>query len=164
MADFYGTATGYKAYHLARGRIAIEDDDEIEVALLIASEWIDGCYLSSFNGYKVGQRDQIREWPRTGAYDIYGYPVSYESVPREVENATYEAAQRQLQSPGSLLKDYTPNQYKRVAVDGAISVDYAAFASSSDIQTQFAIIDQILAPLIMTDGNVSNLSGRAVRV
>lgn len=165
MADFYGTLDGYKDYMTARGRATdLSDDDEINAALLVASEWLDGTYLTMFMGLKVGGRAQIREWPRTGVVDIYGYAIPSDSVPREVERATYEAAQRQVDKPGSLTLDYVPNKYKRASVDGAVSVEFAGVTSSADIQAQFTIIDQILAPLLMESaGNYSSLSGDVAR-
>lgn len=166
MGDFYGTAAGFKAYHIARGNdVPAEavDDATVEEWLLVASEWLDGRYRSSFPGLKVGMRDQLREWPRNSAFDIYGYVVPSTSVPREVENATYEAALRQGQKAGALSVDYTPAKYKRAAVDGAVSVEYAGFASAFDAQTQIPIVDQILAPILTGCGNVSALSGSTVR-
>lgn len=166
MADFYGTVDGLKSYLNARQiDVSAFDDDDISAALLVASEWIDAVYGSQFSGTKVGQRDQVREQPRNAQIDVYGYSVSSDSVPREVENATYQAAYRQLNSPGSLTLDYTPGKYKSVAIDGAINVQYATFNSAADIQTQFTIIDQIIAPLLTGDnGNFSNLSGYVARV
>lgn len=149
MVD-YGTIAGFQTYHIARGREAVVDafdDDEIEAAKLIASEWLDANYRRVFPGLKTGGRDQLREWPRQGAIDIYGYPIPYAVIPTEVENATYEAALIELQESGSLTKSYTPSQYKRVSVDGAVAVEYASFASARDAQTQHKIIDDILSPL-----------------
>lgn len=167
MDEFYGTVAGFKSYMEGRGKVipVTWEDDDIEAALLVASEWIDGKYQPSFPGLKVGLRAQIREWPRTGAFDIYGYNLPPDAVPREIENATYEAAFRQASKPGSLTVDFTPGKYKRVSVDGAISVDYTQFTWAADIQTQIAIVDAILYPILTNNGgNFSMLSGASVRV
>ena len=166
MADFYGTASGFETYHTARGRsvAAWDDADEVNAALLVASEWLDARYRSSFGGLKVGQRAQLREWPRTGSFDTYGYSIPSDVVPTEIENATYEIAYRQLAAPGSLAVDWTPNKYKRASVDGAVSVEYASFASAWDAQTQFVIVDQILSPILTGCGAGSSpLSGAVYR-
>lgn len=162
----YGTAAGYEAYHLERDNDIPADsaEDEINAALLVASEWIDAIYGLQFPGLKVGMRSQVREWPRTGAYDRYGYVVASDAVPREIEQATYEAAWRQLVSPGSLTLDYTPGKYKRASVDGAVSVEFANFSSAADFQKQFPIIDRIISPLLVGAGGYSPLTGDAVRV
>lgn len=163
----YGTDAGFVAYHTARGRaaeIADHDDDEIAAARLVASEFVDARYLASFPGLKVGMRAQVREWPRQGGSDRYGYAIPETSVPVEVENATYEAALRQLNSPGSLAVDWTPNKYKSVSVDGAVSATYNTFSSAADVQTQFAIIDQILAPILTGASNIASYSGAINRI
>lgn len=169
MADFYGSAAGFRIYHSARGRnvAAYDDDDEVEAALLVASERNDAKYRSAFAGYKVGYRDQVREWPRASAFDIYAYSIPSDSVPTEMINATYEAALRQLVTPGSLSVDWTPSKYKRVSIDGAVSAEYTVFGGAMDVQTQFAIIDEILAPILtggVAAGQASALSGGVVRV
>jgi len=160
--DGYGSDTGFVDYHTARGRatmIADHDPCEIAAARLVASEWLDARYMASFPGSKVGMRVQIREWPRQGGSDRYGYAIPEFAVPVEVVNATYEAALRQLDKPGSLAVDWTPNKYRSVSVDGAVSATYATFNSASEAQTQFLVIDQILAPILTGAGVVASLSG-----
>ena len=160
----YGTVAGFRAYHIARGRNTDEwDDDEVEAAKLIASEWLDGRYRGQFPGLKVGQRAQVREWPRNGGVDRDGYAIPAGSVPAEVENATYEATLRQLATPGSLSVDWTPPKYKRASVDGAVSVEYAMFAGAADVQTRFIVIDDILATILTGCGDTSSLSGATAR-
>lgn len=163
MPDFYGTHAGYDAYCEARNHDhGPHSEAAVLAALLVASEWLDAKYRSAFPGLKVGQREQVREWPRTGAVDYYGYAVSSEVVPVEIEYATYEAAHREITLAGSLSVDYTPSKYKRVSVDGAVSVEYNDFDSAREAQTQYNIIDQILQP-ILTRSYGSNLVGGSVR-
>lgn len=168
MADFYGTAAGFIAYTAARQLAYSTDDDnsDIEAALLVASEWIDGKFRNSFAGVKVGFRAQAREWPRTGAVDNLGYQILQTEIPIEVENATYEIAWRQLNGV-ALNVDFTQaKSYKSVTVDGAISVTYAGATSSGDAQPVFAVIGDILAPLLSdySSGAFSSLSGSVSRV
>lgn len=162
----YGTVVGFTAYHTARGRAAMiepYEDDEIEAAKLVASEWLDARYHSSFSGTKVGGRAQIRQWPRNSAVDRNYDAIPSDVPPHEVEYATYEATLRQLITPGSLSKDWVPPKYESVSVDGAVSVKYASFYSGTDIQTRFVIIDEILAA-ILTGCEGSRLSGATARV
>ena len=160
--DAYGTDAGFITYHTARGRAAaIADHDacEITAARLVASEFLDARYAASFPGTKVGMRGQIREWPRIGGIDRFGYAIPQNAVPVEVENAIYELTLRQLDKPGSLVVDWTPNKYRSVSVDGAVSATYATFGSAADAQTQFLIVDQILGPILSGAGEVASLSG-----
>lgn len=162
------TVSGFTDYWDERG-IEIPgawDEPSIEAALLVASEWIDGTYGSLFSGYKTGGYSQDREWPRTGAMTntqpTHSFPNDV--VPVEVIQAVYEAAYRHRNNPGSLLIDYTPNKYKRVSIDGALSVEWNGFNFASDIQSTFPRIDRLLSILFDTSGNFSAYSGDAPRV
>jgi hypothetical protein len=167
MSDlFYGTVTGFRTYHAARNNLVpgTATDDVVTAALLVASEWMDARYLDVFGGTKMGMRDQVREWPRSGVVDHYGYAVSSLAVPREIENATYEIALKQISKPGVLAIDLAPGKYKAVAISGAVSVTYNQFNSAADLQIQFAIVDQIVSSLIgCTSTVVSPYSGDALR-
>jgi len=167
MTETYGTIAAFKTYHTERGNatsISGIADDDITRSLLVASEWVDNVYRNMWSGEKVGQRDQIRDWPRSSAYDVNNDIIDYTTVPAEVERATYEAALRQATTAGSLTLDWTPNKYNRVSVDGAVSVEYRTFAEASDTQTRFNIIDHILSVLLSGTSNLSSLSGRVARV
>lgn len=167
MADFYGTVAGFKTYHIDRNNEvpAATDDEDIQAALLVASEWIDGTFGESFGGVKVGGRDQVRDWPRYGAVDTFGYSLSNSAVPREVEQATYQAALRQLTTPGSLTVDFVPGKYDSISVDGAVSVTFAKFSYASDVQAQFQVINQIISPVLTaTGGKFSSFSGPVARI
>ena len=160
----YGTVAGFKIYHNVRANeISGHSDAAIDAAKLIASEWIDSRYRLAFPGTKVGFRNQTREWPRLGACDIHQYPIAFESVPTEVENATYEAALKHLVEPGSLSVDFTPSQYRRAAVDGAINVEYFGHTNAVEVQTRFQIIDETLAPILTGTGLGAPLSGPSFR-
>lgn len=163
------TVAGFTAYHTARGRdvsgAAFADADDVEASLLVGSEWLDGKYRSLFSGLKINGRAQIREWPRNGAVDVYGNAIAADVEPVEIVNSVYEAAYKDRITPGSLSLDWTPGRYKRVAVSGAVSVEYADFNSVHDLQTRFAIIDQILAPILTGAlADHSALSGGVSRV
>ncbi len=165
MTTIYGTRAGYSSYHTARNHsLASHTDARVDAALIVASEWIDAVYRMSFPGLKVGMRSQEREWPREGGMDIYGYAISSASVPTEIINATYEAAYRQIETPGCLSIDWTPSKYKRVSVDGAVSAEYQTFDSIGDAQMRLAIVDQILDPILTgTGADISKHSGSVLR-
>ncbi len=167
----YGTVADFIEYHESRGRTipaqwTVHDNAVILSSLLVASEWIDHVYGKLFVGHKTGGYTQVREWPRTAAVSnsYPNYVFTATEIPQEVLYATYEAAFRQATTPGSLMLDYTPNKYKKVAISGALSVDYADFTSSADIQTKIGIIDSILEVILDTHSDISSLSGGATRV
>lgn len=165
MADFYGSADGFRTYHELRANDFPDlPDDDIEKALLVASEWLDNRFRANFGGYKVLEREQVREWPRIGHYDSYGYLVPSSSVPREILSATYEVTLRRLSDPAQLSIDFTPNKFKSVSVSGAVAVQYAAFNSASEVQKQFAIVGEILSGLLYYYSQGSIHSGAVNRV
>lgn len=167
MADYYGTEAGADTYHLARGNAewAAADSDGKLAALLIASEWLDAHYSSQFPGYPTGKAEQVRQWPRTAATNIYGQAITSDAIPAQVERATYEVALRQIKSPGSLNKDWTPGQEKlSVSVSGAVAVTYAGAYTYADAQVMIGGIGAILAPVLNPDAAISSYSGRAGRV
>ena len=164
MTDRYGTFAGFTAYHTARGSDVSEYvEAPVNIALLVGSEWLDGAFGYRWPGYKVGDREQqTRDWPRSWVQDREGYPVDANTVPVEIENATYEAALRHLQDATALQSDYTPNRYKRVSIEGAVSAEYLSL-SAQQVQVQFPIIGQILAPILEGNGGVSSISSGIVR-
>ncbi len=164
MTTAYGNATDAKAYWADRGMTVPGSwtDQNITKALLVASEWIDGKYETAFSGRRAVPR-QERAWPRTGAFDIEGNSFASSDTPRELLAAVYEATFRQMTTAGSLSVDFTPGKYKRASVDGAVSVEYAAFTYAHEVQTQFEAIDRAIAPILTGAGNVSMLSGVSVR-
>ena len=166
---FYGNADDFKSYLTERGREVSDDwmDEDIEAALLVASEWLDNQFETSWIGYKV-TFNQERSWPRQSAVvATYPYHVySNTDIPVQVVQATYEAAQRELGNKGSLQVDYQPSPYTRVEVYNAVSVEYSSSVSSAgDVQTQIPVIQSLMNILIDPQkGSGSSLTGRAVRV
>lgn len=167
MSDIYGNAGGYAEYCEARGYpVEASPDDPINQALLIASTYIDGRYRSSFSGKKVGGRAQVREWPREGATDASGEVIPDDEIPIEVIQATYEAARRQIENPGSLTPDYVASERTQSEKVGDLAVTYASsgYMSAADVYPVIADIDMILAPLIGNGNVANNLFGEAVHI
>lgn len=163
----YGNVTDADAYHLERGNGVWSDatTEQKNAALLVASEWIDDRFGGQFPGYRTGLREQVREWPRTNAVDMYGYSIGSGSVPSEIERATYEVALREIASAGQLFKDWTPGKEKlSVAVSGAVSVTYAGAFSYIDAQVQIGKIGSIMRSILSDINDTSSLSGRSSRV
>lgn len=163
---FYGSVALFKTYHQARGRVIPVgwSDVNIESALLVSSEWLDGQYESIWIGYKTNGYTQEQSWPRTNA-QVQAYPYylySTTTIPDKVVNATYEVAFKYLTDPTVLNKDFVPQKYKSVSVSGAISVEYnSLLMSTSDIQTSFYVVQDMISGLIDNNaaGSYSPISG-----
>jgi hypothetical protein len=163
--SYYGSLAGFRAHHTARGvTTSAYADAAVLIQLLVASEWLDAKYRSRYSGIKYGNRTQIREWPRSDAYDVHGWSIPYDSVPVEVEAATYEVTLKVLQTPDVLNKDFAPSKYSQVSVTGAVSVQYMNSRDIADVQTRFAIVEQAVSP-VLTRGNgaLSAVSGDTYR-
>ena len=161
MPDFYGTVAAADAYHAARANAAWTGDDVAKQAALIrASTYIDGKYQfqnacgrweSLFSGSKTGGRAQALQWPRTGAADNEGSAIPADEIPTEIEQATYEAALREIAAPGSLSPDYVAtNAIKRQKVD-VLEIEYQSAApGSGGVPTRpvITVVDELVAPLL----------------
>lgn len=161
--DFYGNADDFIEYSDSRGRMvpAVWDTDRIEAALIVASEWIDNKYGDKFTGYRTDGYTQKRQWPRQAAFSNTLPPHNFatDEIPPELAQATYEAAFREAENPGSLNVDFTPDRYTEVAVEGAIRVKYTQNLQIADRQLQINIIDSILRYLIDETGSTNTLGG-----
>ena len=164
--SYYGTVTAADSYHLARGNSAWTGADAVkEIALLRASEYLDARYESMFSGWPVNRRDQVRNWPRSNAFDIYDDAIPDDEIPVEVEYATYELALVELVTPGKLTPTVVQaDRKKAVAVSGAVSVTYADALGIEAYRPVITAVDGILAPLLVSQsGSGSTLAGRIVR-
>lgn len=147
--EHYGTLAEADAYHAARGRTAWEEAAEpARVAALVrGSDYIDQRYR--FPGTRTGGQAQDRAWPRTGVTAPDG-AIPAGEVPAEVERATYEAAFRELVTPGSLSPDYVP---ARQVVRQKVGPLERTFATAADtggnpVRPVVSAIDEILAALL----------------
>lgn len=163
--SYYGTTTDALTYHAERGNAAwaAATTANQEIALQRASDYLDNNWRGLFQGYKTGGRAQAREWPRDGVLVMDGakqVELDENTVPVEIEYATYEAALRELAAPGYFNPDVIPGKSKKsVSVSGAVSVEYW----SDDMKPVVETIGLILSPLFdETGGMLSGLSGQVV--
>lgn len=112
--EHYGTLEAANAYHLALGNSGWTGDNALKTAALVrATIWIDRTFRDRFPGAKAGGRAQVLEWPREEVLDSNGIAIDDDEVPIEIEHAAYEAALREIISPGSLSPDVSGREIKR---------------------------------------------------
>lgn len=161
MAENYGEVADADTYHSDRGNTAWTGSEAVKTAALVrASQYVDGRYRwrlksgrwqSMFRGSKAGGRAQALEWPRTGATDYEGNEIPDNEVPVEVEHATYEAALRELVTPGSLSPDYTASAQVTQETVGPVTVKYAESKETDNSTPNRPVvpaIDEIIAPVV----------------
>lgn len=162
MPDYYGSLADANAYMAERGYAWTGTDAEKEAALLRGSDYVDGM-----NGQAVVGRDgcrmiypgrktdpaQVRLWPRTGAYyRDDGGTIDPSVVPVEVVQASYQAAWRELSSPGSLTPDYVASSIVKRETVGPLTQEYAVSSDTgnSAILPVVSAINSLLYSLLIT--------------
>lgn len=158
QADSYVSVADFDAYFLARYSPDLNiDDNAKERALRRATKWVDAEFRARFPGCKRIGRLQGLEWPRSNAADRERYAIDAYTVPKEIVEATCEAAQRELTEEGSLAPDQERGgSIKRIKA-GSVEIEYGADAING---TTRPVIEGILAPILC---QASAIVGRAVR-
>lgn len=153
--DHYGSVEDFFIYCQARGYdlgdLTPSPEDRVTTILLRGSEYIDGAYGARFPGVRTDGRAQEFQWPRTGAVDTEGNAIPENEIPSEVIKATYEAALREWESPGSLVPDQNPAEREKSVTVGPVSVTYAdatAVQAGEPVYPVIGVIDRILEPLL----------------
>jgi len=103
-ANAYDSAANLLAYHLARGNAVDYDVEQIERAIVKATDYVDVRFR--YKGRRLNGRDQSTEWPRVRVNDAQGYYVN--GVPTEVKEAVFEYALRALKgtlNPDPVVED-----------------------------------------------------------
>lgn len=159
-ADALISRADFEAYATARGYVtsSYDGDDDIDPAIRRAS-----AYLNAFTwkGYKLNGRDQTMSWPRTGVLDGEDLTVPSDEVPREVEQASAEAAWYELSvgplSPSLVLTD----RVKREKI-GSIETEYMDSGTSVDAARPVVMKIRDLVQGLLAMGS-NSLVGTAVR-
>ena len=149
MSAFYGTTAGADAYHSERGNAGWDGTEGVKTAALVrASQYLDTHYTFAGEAATAGQ---VREWPRSGV--IYrGETLASDTIPAAVEMAAYEAALRELETPGSLSPDFTEagaiKRVKKGVGPLAKEIEYTTAGSAYAAKPVIAMIDGLLRPLL----------------
>lgn len=147
-ADSYASREEFLSYRTAMyATSGSEPVEAVDAALRRATRYIDANY--AFVGYPTHGSQQALAWPRTvlGPNSTYVYALDY--MPREVKNATIEAAIRELASPGSLLADENPSQRVIRQKVGPIETQYSDRGAA---QVRITLIDRMISDLVSSSG------------
>lgn len=153
MADHYGTPADALTYHQARGNTAwAASTDSLRLAALVrASGSLDTIYGGRYPG-TVATAVQELLWPRAGV--IYrGDALGDDVIPIPIIRATYELALRELVAPNSVLPDFDPTgtvkRERKKLGPLEKEIEYATPANAAAARPVFAVIDGILAELLI---------------
>jgi len=119
-----------------------------------------GVAVSRFPGIPT-EAGQEREWPRTGATDIYGRALASDTVPLAVEKATYEAAFYEASSPGALNQVTRADERVISAKAGPVDVKFAdaSSAGSMPVNPVIPAVMAILFPVLVGGSNPYGITG-----
>lgn len=158
-ANSYATEDDFDEYVDARSITPASGDKE--AALIRATTAIDARYGASFPGYRKAGRDQGLLWPRAAAYDSEGWLLPDDEVPKEVVEATIEAAVRELANPGSMMPDLERGGGIQSIRAGSVGITYSQNASA---KTTYTLIDGIIANVLSGNGGSNGgMFGQSVR-
>lgn len=165
----YGTDEAMATYWASKG-YAVADTTPA-VLREIASVFVDGlgwrmagaAAVSRFPGIPT-EAGQEREWPRTGATDIYGRDLDPDTVPGAVERATYEAAFYEASNPGALNEAVRSDERVVREKFGSIEFQYADPSASKPVGLAPAtpvvpFVMSILAPVMAGGANPYGITG-----
>lgn len=156
-ADSYADVSVAKSHWDATGfNYSAYSDAEIEQALRRATRWIDGRYRWRFPGVRANGREQALEWPRKkpdgdAVKDRDGNDVALAEIPREVVQATAEAARREVAGV-TLSPDVTAAETVQSERVGPLEVEYAAIPTTDARRPTILAVEEILSALFAAGG------------
>lgn len=144
-ADSYATIEEIAVYAQKKGlSFPISPSEPAEQAARRATTWLDATYRSRFPGAATDVW-QALEFPRAGV--IYrGQPLDEDTIPRQIIEATCEAAIREMAEPGSLAPDLERGGAVKRLKAGSVEVEYT---DGADLTTTFTTIDGLLSGLLL---------------
>jgi hypothetical protein len=151
--DHYGTPADALVYHDARGNTAwAASTDPLRLAALVrASGAMDAIYGARYPG-SVTDPAQDLLWPRAGV-TYRGDALPENVTPLPIIRAAYEFALRELITPNSIIPDYDPagtiKREKKKLGPLEKEVEYATPATAAAARPVFAVVDGILAELLI---------------
>ncbi len=146
----YGDDNAFTAWLATNGFSLPPGAPAVAVLRQRGSAYLDGLYGARFPGAPSGGFSQERAWPRTGAV-AYGQPIPENIIPAAIEQASYFAALREAQQPGSLAATVTPGrQVKREKVEGAVEREFfeAGSDAASNATPVLTAVDGLVAPYL----------------
>lgn len=148
-ANCYGTVADFRTYCTLRGITAPTADDDIEVLLIKAMDYIEAQH-SRFQGI-ITDTDQTLQWPRQGVY-INGLSVNSNTIPRELEYGLYALA-AEANAGNDLLPTRLPSTKGVVSKEkiGSIEVVYES-SKTAGFTPGFAKADALLSHLYARNG------------
>jgi hypothetical protein len=150
------------AYHAERANENWSGSDaDKQAALIRGTAFVDATFGARFTGRQTYGRNQGLTWPRYPAYDREGAFIQSDELPKEYLNACFEAALRELVTPGVLSPDINSSDRLTVETIGPLSFEYALPTSSDDMRVVATMIEELLRPILRGGGTMTQFLLRA---
>jgi hypothetical protein len=121
-----------------------------EAALRIATQYLDAAYSGRWRGiHKLGT--QRLAWPRAYVEDDDGYAIDSDDLPRNLEEATAEAALRHMTEDDGLMPDLDQADVKRYAVKVGPITEDTTYLGAEQLK-RFSLIDALLSSILEPPG------------
>jgi hypothetical protein len=148
-SDTYGTLVEADAYWTARQAADWAPTEAAkEYALRKAAQYLDNVYRGRWKGLKVN-REQALAWPRSYAIDSDGYSVEADTIPQELKNAQFEAAN--IIAAGTALEATIDRAVQSETV-GELSVTYM---DSASLEAQYPQVSNWIKDLVQGPASVN---------
>ena len=156
-ANGYLSVEAFKAYHDDRdGDYVGVTDDEIQSAIILATDYIDSRFDRSFIGFQ-NTLEQRTKWPRSSAIDRDFFDHS-DTIPQVLKDATAEYALRS--TSGDLAPDPETDDTNRTVtrklerIDGVVTeeTEYAETGSTA-IFRSYPVADAMIKRVLKSTGN-----------
>ena len=119
-----------------------------ETALRVATQYLDAAYGPRWQGQSKSSAQRLA-WPRAAVLDLDGYLIASDDLPRNLEEATAEAALRQITETDGLMPDVaSPGGVKSQRVRVGPLEKAVTYLSAKDDFKMFSIIDALLRPFL----------------
>ncbi len=150
----YASLSAANAYALARDWADWDaaTDEAKEAALLEATAYLDATYRWPGT---LADLNQPLGWPRSGAYDREGRPLT--GVPAPVASATIEAARLALSAP--LLGGNAASEpvLIRKRVEGVIEREWAPTSQATIQSNRMALVAALLSGIVRGGSNTARV-------
>lgn len=152
-----GQANALADYRVGAAAWAAKTPDEKVQALVTATREID---TERFVGVRASSV-QALEWPRTNATSHDGTTYPSNAIPKRIVTATVELALVFAQNPTTDVLNPQRNDKKSVEA-GDVAVEYFdREQAASDLARLPAVVERLLAPLVIQSGPIANGWGAA---
>jgi hypothetical protein len=128
------------------------DTDAKEDALRIATQYLDAMYHHRWLGVRSSITQRL-SWPRNDV-EIEGFVLTATTLPRQLVEATAEAAYRHLTDTDGLMPDVDPGIKAESVRVGPIS-ESVEYSGTKPGVKRFKAVDMILTPLLTRAGSIS---------